>query len=403
MTKYLSEMGVECHVLTVDEEKASYPSIDRSLEKDIPESVKVYKTNSFEILKLYEQFAGNKGVPMAGASYGKKESFKAKTVKFIRSNFFIPDPRKGWKKYAYKKAVEIIQDNNISTVITTSPPHSTQLIGLKLKKKLGINWIVDLRDPWTDIYYYDQLRHSVGSNKINRNYEQNVLEKSDLITTVSDGFKQIFASKLTSEESQKIRILPNGYDHQDFEKLSKNKAERSFVITYTGSISDLYKPSVFFEALNDVSKMENICITLKMLGSISENIHTTISEADYEAEIISNVPHDEVIQYQMDADLLLLAIPATEGAKGILPGKIFEYLATKNRIINIGPKDGDAARIVEECGLGETFERGNKRIIIDQLKKEIDFKIKGNFPSYSKEKIAKYSRTLQAETLVKWI
>ena len=88
------------------------------------------------------------------------------SLRFIRGNFFIPDARKGWNKHAYRKAAELVSKNNYDAVIVTSPPHSSQLIGLKLKKNFDIKWIADLRDPWTDIYYYDKnVPHQVGKEK----------------------------------------------------------------------------------------------------------------------------------------------------------------------------------------------------------------------------------------------
>ena len=90
-------------------------------------------------------------------------------MRFVRGNFFLPDPRRGWNKYAFRKAVELIQSEGIKNIITTSPPHSTQLIGLKLKRKFPeINWIADLRDPWTDIYYYNQFYPTLLSRTIDQ-------------------------------------------------------------------------------------------------------------------------------------------------------------------------------------------------------------------------------------------
>jgi glycosyltransferase involved in cell wall biosynthesis len=194
MTKYLSKIGIEVHVLTVDPEKGSYLQRDESLKNDIHPAVKTHYSSSFEPINWYVKLAGKSNVPTAGYSNVDEQHWKQKLVSAIRSHLFIPDPRIGWKKYGYKKAMEIIEAEGIQNIITTSPPHSAQLIGLKLKRKLKekVNWIVDFRDPWTDIYYYNSLQHSKLSHRKNLKLERQVIEESDRIITVGEGFKESF-------------------------------------------------------------------------------------------------------------------------------------------------------------------------------------------------------------------
>ena len=144
----------------------------------------MYRTKTWEPIKLYQKLVGKKNVPTAGFTNVNQKSTFQKFMNALRSNLFIPDPRKGWVKYAVEKATEVIKSENIATVITSSPPHSTQLIGLKLKKRLGIKWICDLRDPWTDIYYYELLNHSSFSHKQNQKLEKTVLHDADHIVTM---------------------------------------------------------------------------------------------------------------------------------------------------------------------------------------------------------------------------
>ena len=152
-SKYLPQSGWEPVILTVDPQFASYTVLDTTLAKDIPDQTKVYRTKATDWFRLYVN--GKSKVPAAGFAVNMDNSLKGKISRFIRGNFFIPDPRRGWNKFAFRKACEIIETLKINHIITTSPPHSTQLIGLRLKKRFPeITWIADLRDAWTDIYYY---------------------------------------------------------------------------------------------------------------------------------------------------------------------------------------------------------------------------------------------------------
>ena len=151
MARHLPDFEIEPFILTVDPGYATYPATDNTLENDIPRGLKVFKTKATDYFRILSK--DKKAISSAGFAKEGKNSFREKVARFIRGNIFIPDPRRGWNRFAFGKAVEVIDNNGINTVITTSPPHSTQLIGLKLKKRFPeIKWIADLRDPWTDIY-----------------------------------------------------------------------------------------------------------------------------------------------------------------------------------------------------------------------------------------------------------
>jgi hypothetical protein len=95
----------------------------------------------------------------------EKKSFLQKIALWIRANLFIPDARKYWRSFAYKKALQIIEAENIDAIITTGPPHSTHLIGKKLKEKTNIPWIADFRDPWISIYYNKFLPRTLRTKR----------------------------------------------------------------------------------------------------------------------------------------------------------------------------------------------------------------------------------------------
>ena len=183
--KYLSQSGYKPYVVTVDDKVASYPIRDQSLLADVPSSIIVFRTHSFEPLNLLTKVTGNKA-PYGGFANKDKEKFSQKILRFIRGNFFIPDARKGWVKYGFEKSAELIRNEKIDTVIISSPPHSSQLIGLKLKRKFPeLKWIADLRDPWTDIFYYKDMLHTRMASAKDAALEKEVVETADSLVVVS--------------------------------------------------------------------------------------------------------------------------------------------------------------------------------------------------------------------------
>ncbi|PIB35664.1 hypothetical protein BFP72_09800 [Reichenbachiella sp. 5M10] len=402
LTKYLGQNGIEPHVLTVHEDSASYMQWDESLVEDVSAVVQVTKTKSFEPINYYSKLVGKKNVPTAGFANVDSTKLSQRAVNFLRSNLFIPDPRRGWNNYAYARAKEIIEREGIELVITTSPPHSTQLIGLRLQKNLNVKWMADFRDPWTNIYYYELFGHSWLSKRIDQSMERRVLQSADQIVTVSEGFKRSFG-QLVSGVEHKIKVITNGFDGEDFEHLQK-RTNSDFTISYTGTMSDQYDLSSFIRAMKKVQQYgEGVSVKLQMVGNLSVAIQEEILAQNIPLEYIRMVPHSEVLQYQKNADLLLLIIPDTSDANGIIPGKIFEYLASGNPIFCIGPPESDAAGIIDRCAVGQTMDRSNEQAMVRFLQEEIDrFKTKGPISSRVEE-INSYSRESQAATMAEVI
>ena len=364
-SKYLPEYGWEPVILTVDPEYAVYPAHDTSLEKNLPAEIKVHRTKATNWFRIYSRDKSK--IPSAGFAKNKDNSFKGKILRFIRGNMFIPDPRKGWNKYAFKKAIEIIENEKISHIITTSPPHSTQLIGLNLKKKFpDIKWIADLRDPWTDIYYYNQFYPTLISRLIDRALEIKVLKSSDQIITVGNSLKDLFVSKSPGIE-EKIEVITNGYDEEDF-KGSIDINPDKFTISYIGTLSDAYPVNGFLAAFEKFRDEGNDFL-FRLVGTVSSDQKEKILEKTgiENVEFIPYVNHHEAINYMMSSTILLLVIPDHHSNKSILTGKLFEYLASGKSVLCLGPADGDAAMIISESGAGKTFGYNDSKSIVFYL------------------------------------
>ncbi|WP_241498963.1 glycosyltransferase [Rufibacter ruber] len=356
-------------MITVDERQASYPVIDATLEAEVPASVQVIRTRTREPFEFYKKLTGKKDIPFGGFANTGNESWKQKLFKFLRGNLFIPDPRVGWNRFALDAATKVMKRKEMHAVVTSSPPHSTQLIGLKLKKQFGLKWIADLRDPWTDIYYYQDLNHTALAQKIDAKYEQEVLENADAILVVSADMKRLFLNKSTTLDPNKIHVIPNGYDEADFVHPSAPSKEE-FTITYTGTITEAYNVEGFFQALCDtMTKNPLIRYKLRFVGKVSAEVKRQVEAAGLAliTEYIDYVPHDVSIQYLMSSTVLFMAIPDVPNNFGILTGKLFEYLAANKPIMCIGPIHGDADRIIDECGAGRVFHYTGYDLMLDQL------------------------------------
>ena len=380
--KYFREFGIEPIVLTVDPEFATFPNYDYSLSDEIPKGIEIHTTQASSPFELYKKVR-KKDAPQAGFSGEKKTGLIDKTMRFIRGNFFIPDARIGWNKFALEKARTIIRENNIESIVTTSPPHSTQLIGLQLKREFNLHWLADLRDPWTEIYYNQELFRTPFAKRKDYKLEQLCLKNADKIVVVSEDIKRHFGAN-RPEILTKIHVIPNGFDEADFniiptlsnvspncdsgsnsQKISENNLG-SKIISYVGNLGEQYPLEGFIEAFAETVKKDGEW-KLQFVGNCHNGVKTLVEKLNLSESVVfvQYVNHSEAIDYMINANVLLLIIPEIENNKGILTGKLFEYLATGNSILNIGPKDGDAATILRENAVSVTLNPNEKQAIID--------------------------------------
>ena len=386
--KFLPEHGWEPVILTVDPEYAAYPAVDNSLAEELPVNIKVHKTPATDWFRFYS--SDKTKIPSAGFASNSGNSFKSKISRFIRGNFFIPDPRRGWNRHAFIKACQIIEKEKIVTFVTTSPPHSTQLIGIKLKKKYPeLKWIADIRDPWTDIYYYDQFYPTWISKKIDTSYERKVLDKSDRIISVGYMLKKLLEGKSPGSHS-KIEVITNGFDESDFRNVRFDKPSR-FTITYVGTLSEKYPVTGFLNALKEIQKRNDFIF--RIVGTIPDSIKKQITDSvdSGSLEFIPYSEHRQAISNMVNSSLLLLIIPDAGDNRLIITGKIFEYIASGTQVLCLGPVDGDAAGIISQLGAGTTLDYNDQDSIVKYISGIISdpAKLKSDPSEFSRRNLTK--------------
>lgn len=359
--KYLPQHGVRPLVLTVDPAQASYPASDPSLLADVPADVRVLRTPSFEPLRLLAALGGKGAVPHAGFATGGREGLLKRAMRWVRGNWMIPDARRGWVRHAVKAAIPLIEQEGIGTVVISSPPHSSQLIGLRLKERFPrLRWIADLRDPWTDIYFAAELLKGRRARRIDGAYETAVLRQADAVVVVGPSMRTAFVQSHGRELEHKLHVIPNGYDADDLRGIARHPPPKDRLrITYVGTMAGSYAPQAFFEAVAQAAGRASLPIEIRFVGQVGEAVREAAARAGVAHRCVWNAPvaHAKALEEMVAAHVLLLVIPEGPGAERILTGKLFEYLAAQRPILGLGPEDGDAARIVAECGAGAFFAR----------------------------------------------
>lgn len=386
MSKYLPEFGWQPVIYTT--ENAEYPIIDLSLEKDIAPNIEVIRRPIVEPYTLYKKFLGIKKEETVKMGFihekEKKKGWKENLSLWIRGNLFIPDARCWWVKPSVRYLKNYLQDHPVDAIISTGPPHSMHLIAMKLKKDLGIPWIADFRDPWTEIDYYNDLHLTPWADRKHHRLELEVLTQADKVVTVApDG-----ARRLGRIGNRNVRTIYNGFDRDD-DVQTPVRLPDTFTITYLGVLSKVQNPNNLWQAMAELIKEDSSFdknLKINMIGQIDSTVVSSIDENGLTQHVNYSpcIPHDQVsAAHRSSTLLLLLLMPDSEPrAKGLVTGKLFEYMASGRPILCIGPENGDAARILRETGAGQTVSFGDKEKIKMTLKnlyqKYLDHNLTGN-------------------------
>ncbi len=359
--KYLPDFDIQPIVYVP--ENPTYPIIDNQLVEEVSDKAIILKNKIFEPYQLAGFFSKNKTKKISSGIIPnkKKQSILERFLLWIRGNVFIPDARFLWIKPSVKYLKKYIQENDIDTIVTSGPPHSLHLIGLKLKEDLNIKWFADFRDPWTTIGYHKELKLSSYASKIHKELESKVLNAADTIIVTSKTTKTEFEA-LTSKP---IEVITNGYD---VEQVDKKPLDSKFSLAHIGSFLSERNPEILWQSLSElvaeIPSFKND-LELKLIGAVSQEVLKTISKYDLDSHLnnLGYVSHKEAVSHQRTSQILLLIEINSENTKSILPGKLFEYMVSERPIIAIGPKDSDFAEIIKSTNTGVFFTYDEKEAL----------------------------------------
>lgn len=365
--KYLPEFGWEPTVFIP--ENPSYPIVDETLQKDVPVNLKMIKTKIWEPYQLAEKFGkDNKKFKAGQFDVGENQSWKAKLSIFVRGNFFIPDARVFWVKPSVEFLEKYLKTNHFDALVTTGPPHSLHLIGLGLKKKMPhLKWIADFRDPWTEISYYKHLKLTKIADKKHRKLEAEVFKNADITLATSYTDAENFRKK-----GANAFCITNGFDAEVRNPKSKVEKSGKFTLSYVGVLEQLRDPEILWQTLTDLVEENNDFekdFELKFVGRLDDKILKKIENSSLKNKLtnLGYQTHNVALSEMQNSSVLLMTNFPKESSKGIIPGKIFEYLATGKTILSFGPKDADVEKILNETKAGKHFGYDEK----DHLKQFI--------------------------------
>lgn len=357
--KYLPDFGWKPYVCTPD--NPALVQRDESLLKDVSPEAEIIRLPIWEPYNIFFKLSGGgkeSVVKPSELSLQKKKTLFKGIASWIRGNFFIPDPKIFWVKPTVKFLHQYLKEHDIHNVITTGPPHSVHLIGLELKKKNPtLNWIADFRDPWSEWPFLDSFSMMSIVKAHHRRLERKVLTNADHVLTITPYYVERFG-KLSKRS---VEFIPNGYDHEDFKNI-EYKIPKHFIIRHVGIVYDMANPQPLINALEILlNKIPTLSteMVVEFVGEVNASFRQAFqnSEAGQVVRFHEPIPHKELLTLYGETNVLLLNIDGYKHAEGLLPGKLFEYLATGLPVLGIGPVEGNAATLLKSSGGGVMFEK----------------------------------------------
>ena len=344
--RYLPEHGWQPVVLTV--KKGHNTSWDHSLLNKIPET-KVYRTSVFEpylwlnSLRNSKTEKYEKNDSQKNTTQGvKKISLLKKIKKWLLLFLRVPDEIIFWLPFALIRGIRIVKKENISIIISTSPPVSSHICASLIARITGIPHVVDFRDLWTLNHTYEQREYPDFFKKYDQWWENTVLKHGAEIITASPGFTNLLQKHLPVHKT--VKTITNGFDYTEIQldKEYEVPSNGRMNILYTGSIYGDFNPEFFFESLSewiDEKKIDQTTVTLNFYGNCSYDYSEWLKKLKIDTIVNFNgfVPRDQLFEKMENADILLLLLGFKDEYKNVIPAKLFDYLATGIEILAIAP------------------------------------------------------------------
>ncbi len=366
IVKYLAEFGWTPIVYAPS--NALYPYLDHNNLNDIPENIQIIKRPIREPFRIFKFLTGRKKTESLDSILQVRRK-KFKLIEnlgiWIRGNFFIPDARFLWINPSVRYLTKLLKKNKVDAIFSDGPPHTNTVIACKLSQKLGIPWLSDFQDPWTQADYFRMFNMGKRALKSHRKLEEECIKTAKKIIIASPTWKK----DLELIGARNVDVIYYGYDESDFKKYDEiTPSDNKLIIFHAGLIGVDRLPLTFLRLLRELVEQYPAIsekLSLQLAGQVDYEIKRAISEyklSQY-VEYVGFIERKKVIERYFKSHLLLLLLNKAFNEKGRLPGKLYEYLRSGRPILALGNPEGDAGRILEETNAGICLDYDNQKDI----------------------------------------
>ena len=298
-----------------------------------------------------------------------------------------------WINTVTNQAIKFVKKNEINCLITTAPPFTTNLIGLKIKKKTGIKWISDYRDPWTDFFQFKLLPMSSYMQKKHIKYELKCLQYSDTVLTTSPSLTEKYS-----------KINPNTYTlYNGFDSFIDAQNSTKFLLMYCGTMKSIQNPKNLWFVLNEIcEENENFSkdLSLRCIGNFDNEVINDINFqlTNLKVQFQNYLDKQELDKEITKAKVLLMSSVNLDSVNNIIPGKLFYYFSAQRPIIAFSNLNSDVSKIIELTNTGSVFDYSNKIDLKNHIL-ELYNDFKSNKNNFKPKEITNYTFEVLSKNL----
>lgn len=359
--RYLPERGYRPVVLTVPE-TAEFPVRDPSLLAEIPPECRVVRAPIRELYDLYRKLTGRpraESIDLHAVS-SRRRGLRERLLRTARGALFIPDGRVGWLPGGVREGLRICGELPIHAVVATGPPFTAHWIGRRISERSGLPLVLDYRDPWTRAPFYPS--RPGWARRLDERLERSCLLRASRVVTVNRAIRDDLLARHPRLSPETFEILTNGYDPADFSGVDPSPP-RAWTLTHTGTLYPSRIPHVLLDVLRGWVREEpelRTALRLRFAGRIAPELQEILARPPFDAiaSVEGYVPHRESIRFLVDSHLLLLLIVDDPQSRGMLTGKVFEYIGSGTPILALAP-EGEAADLIRETRAGQVVPPGD--------------------------------------------
>ena len=347
----LARLNHGVDILTTREEDSLGPK-DPSILPSGTFPCTIYRTGSLERLLF-----GTKGI--------------RRFARYLIQSFGIPEPQAFWVFSSILRGRSVIRRSGTDIIYSRASYHTSNIVGLALKKLTGLPWLAHFSDPWVDNKY---LQLSPMQRRTCRLLEYHVVRDADAIVFVNPQMRDLIMAKYPRAWSARTHIIPHGFDTSLIARYGIRKREQPILrIVHVGTFYGPRTPAPLLHALALLQTRTSYSKDLR-IDLVGENALTftpLVRELNLQdvVDIRDRVQYHEGLQAMADADVLLLIDAPAEGGGIFLPSKLIDYLMYEKPILGITPTSGPAATILRRLEYPVVDPRDIEGIcsVIDQL------------------------------------
>jgi hypothetical protein len=384
--RHLAKNGWRTSVIAADPYR--YERYDPDLLSSVPsetEVVRVRARDPWQALQAWREQRFNESVSgvslkvadqMRAAQYRPLRSLVRTAVRTAEACFYQPDLAKYWIPPAVEATTELCRRQHADVIWATAGPVSAWLVARQASHRVGVPYVLDLRDPHGLSYYDEEIRRPSWVQHKNWHNMYQLFRRARsvvfLFDSVAESYCRAFPGAL---DPNKIHIIPNGYEGT-IEAFTPPD-EPKLTILYTGTLSS-YRYDTFLQALAMLKKTDPTRANKFRFRFVGENMEdlakqsATFGLSDM-VETTGPTSYAEINRLQQQSHaLLVFGRPSTvRGYELVAGAKLFNYLKVRRPILGVLPAD-ETKKVLKGLGMSTIADVESPQDIVALLRRVLE-------------------------------